>query len=169
MFLVKWKWGTTQNTQTLAQIENRSWENFQHFSQIKPPKNTHNMPICSFWIDNHKRPFRYHSKKKGCKVSSSGLFLEIRGGWINRGRKEKWLSCERWGGEKNMASTLKQSSQNRKSTWTLKPHRGFKIFNKLTLKKTIFAWNQSTEVSGETKANQHALRRQNQHGENTAG
>lgn len=43
MFLVKWKWGTTQNTQTLAQIENRLWENFQHFSQIKPPKNTHNM------------------------------------------------------------------------------------------------------------------------------
>lgn len=39
-----------------------------------------------------------------------------------------------WGGG-DMASTLKQNSQNRQSTWTLKPRRGFKFFNKLTLKK----------------------------------
>lgn len=35
-----------------------------------------------------------------------------------------------------MASIIKQSFQNKQSTRTLKPQKGLKIFNKLTLKKT---------------------------------
>lgn len=35
-----------------------------------------------------------------------------------------------------MASILKQSSQNKQSTWTLKTTEGLQIFNKLTVKKT---------------------------------
>lgn len=57
---------TTQTQHILAQIKDGSWANFLlhtlfHFSHIKPK--TLNMLLQQPHNDNHKRPFRYHSKK----------------------------------------------------------------------------------------------------------